>query len=125
MRGIPKDLTTASVTRLVELYVAVAVAQFEAREDERIARHNRLYDDRVSIAKELKARLGDQRRELLPLLQHANVQVRFNAAIDLLAVFPEDGKAALRRIHENDWRFYCADAGSLLKSIESGRYVPQ
>jgi hypothetical protein len=50
---------------------------------------------------ELKKMLGDQRSALLPLLSHANVQVRLMAAHSLLALYPDLARRALEAIRDS------------------------
>jgi hypothetical protein len=62
-----------------------------------IAKFNRLFDQTEAVETELKTRDGDQRRMLLRLYNHRNIQVRLKAAKATLAVAPD---AARRKIQE-------------------------
>jgi hypothetical protein len=99
--------------------------QCEAIEYDEISRFNRLFVLRHAVEAELKRREGDQRRALLPLLQHRNLQVRLNAATDTLAVAPEAARRALETIRDTHWMPYAADAASRLRGVDEGRFKPR
>jgi RNA:NAD 2'-phosphotransferase (TPT1/KptA family) len=63
-------------------------------------KYNRLYKKMERIRAELREMPGDQRRALLPLLSHSNVQVRLAAARSLLALYPDLARNALESIRE-------------------------
>jgi hypothetical protein len=56
----------------------------------------------VDIRNELKHRAGDQRRALLPLLEHPNMQVRMKAAHTLLAISPTLARKALESVRASE-----------------------
>jgi hypothetical protein len=87
-------------------------------------KYNRLYATMVDIRNELKRREGDQRRALLPLLDHPNVQVRLKAAITMLAVAPELARAALGSVRDSGILPQSADAEGMLEAVDDGSYVP-
>jgi hypothetical protein len=78
----------------------------------------------VDIRNELKHREGDQRHELLPLLDHPNVQVRLKAAITMLAVAPGLARAALESVRDSGILPQSADAEEMLEAVDDGSYVP-
>jgi len=63
----------ASVQELVARFVSLGLAQYDAAYVVDTRKYNRLYSKMVDIRNELKRRQGDQRRALLPLLDHPNV----------------------------------------------------
>jgi hypothetical protein len=77
-----------------------------------------------TVKAELKGRAGDQRRALLPLLQHPNVQVRLMTAIALLAVEPDRAKATLVEVSDAMEVAQAADAAMRLEALEEGEYIP-
>jgi hypothetical protein len=79
------DLTVAE---LVKRFVTICVEQDKAVFEDEIARYNRLNRQMVAVRDELKARPEDQRSALITLLDHPNLQVRFQAAKSTLAVAP-------------------------------------
>ena len=54
-----------------------------------------------AIRDELKRRAGDQRRALLPFIDHENAQVRLMAASSLLTIFPDRAKKALETVRNS------------------------
>ena len=119
-----KEKGKMTARELVERYVAISEAQFEATEREEIARVNRLFGLRVAVEEELKRRDGDQRRALLPLLQHRNLQVRLNAATATRAIDPKAARRALDAIAATHWMPYAADARGLLRGLDEGMFRP-
>jgi Domain of unknown function (DUF2019) len=78
----------------------------------------------VAIEDELKARAGDQRRELLSLYSHPNAQVRLNAIKATLAVAPELARRALQAIADSREYPQAGDAGMSLWNLERGIFKP-
>jgi hypothetical protein len=78
----------------------------------------------VAIKDELKMRHGDQRRELLSLYDHPNVQVRLNAAKVTLAVAPEPAREVLQAISDSLEYPQAGDAGMSLWNLEQGIFKP-
>jgi hypothetical protein len=87
-------------------------------------KYNRLYATMVDIRNELKHREGDQRRALLPLLDHPNVQVRMMAADTLLAISPDLARKALESVRESKIYPQAMDAGMTLSALDNGTFVP-
>lgn len=69
-----------SSEQLVARYVEIGIAQDDALLGMEIRKFNRIFDELVEIQSILEARPGDQRRLLLSLYDHPNMQVRLNAA---------------------------------------------
>jgi hypothetical protein len=90
-------LQNMTVPQLVQRYTAIGIDQDKASLRGEYGKFNRLFDEMVAIEDELKARDGDQRRELLRLYDHPNAQVRLNAMKATLAVAPEHAYQALRQ----------------------------
>lgn len=118
------NLESMSVEALVERYAAVGVAQYEAELDDNLRKFKRLYKDMIAVEAELKTRPGDQRRALMKLYDHANMQVRLNSAHATLAVAPEAARAMLVAIRESRWMPQALDAGMSLRNLEKGVYRP-
>ena len=78
----------------------------------------------VAVEDELKARDGDQRRELLSLYNHPNAQVRLNAVKATLAVAPEPARRALQAIADSREYPQAGDAGMSIWNLERGIFKP-
>ena len=85
---------------------------------------NRLFDKIEAIEQELKARPGDQRRALIPLYNHPNMQVRVKAAKATLAVAPEAARGTLEAISAANWPPQSLDAGMCLWALDRGIFKP-
>jgi hypothetical protein len=103
---IPK---LASETLVAE-YLAVGLRQGQAIEEFDNRTYNRLYPKRRAIATELLSRPSDHWRLLLPLLEHADWQVRLNTAQDLRKMAPDECRRALETIDASNRYPYAADA---------------
>jgi hypothetical protein len=114
----------ASVQELVARFLSVSLAQYDALYVVDTKKYNRLYATMVDIRNELKRKEGDQRRALLPLLDHPNVQVRLKAAITMLAIAPELARAALESVRDSGILPQSADAEGMLEAVDDGSYVP-
>ena len=96
MTGI--EIEKMTINELVEHFVAIAIDQDKASFEENNTKYNRLYSQMEAVRSELKIRPGDQRKALLPLLDHPNLQVRLKAAITTLAVAPGPSRQVLQTI---------------------------
>ncbi|TCT02359.1 DUF2019 domain-containing protein [Aquabacter spiritensis] len=115
-----KALNDMTEEEIVDEFTSLAVRQKEASEKDRFSIYNKLYARVVELGRELKSRPGDRRRDLLPLLAHDNVQVRFMAAREVLAVAPEAACRTLQEIKDSNWFPFAADAGTTLSAFKSG-----
>lgn len=118
-----KDFDTPS-NSLIEEYVTLCVGEDEAIEAFDNRKFKRLFNRRMVIVDELKARLGDDRKLLIPHLQHANRQVRLNAAHDLIVVAPDQARSTLEAIAASKYYPHAADAGMALRMLDNGTFVP-
>jgi hypothetical protein len=110
--------TRLETSELVARFSDLAREQHEAVETFRTARYNRLYDQIKLIESELKARDGDQRMALIPLLDAQNIQVRFMAAYALLTIAPQQARKTLEGIRESGQLPQSADASYTLDNFE-------
>ena len=113
------------MTELVERFAANCVEQNKALLWGEIAKFNRLFDQMVAIENELKSRAGDQRRALLALFDHPNMQVRLQAAKVTLAVAPVAARTMLERIKGWGRQPQAGDAGMSLWNLDRGVFVPK
>jgi len=117
-------LGTATVDELVERFINLCVAQDREMMRGDVPEVNRLYDDIEAVKQELKARPGDQRRALIFLYGHENMQVRLKAANATLAIEPEAARATLEAIKASNWLPQSADASSGLSNLDRGIFKP-
>jgi hypothetical protein len=85
---------------------------------------NQIVWELKAIETELRSRKGDQRRALLSLYDHKNMQVRLNAAKATLAIAPQMARAQLEAIRKSGWRPQAGEAGMSLINLERGIYKP-
>ena len=114
----------ASTPDLVSRFQQCALEQDEALLDDELSKYNRLYREMDVIKNELKARPGDQRTALLPLLDHPNPQVRYRAGAATLAVAPQEARRALEQIVAAKQFPQAGHVGMLLRAIDAGEFVP-
>ena len=117
-------LQELTVGQLVERFTAIALEQDEALLMDEIAKFNRLFDKMEAIEEELKSRPGDQRRALLPLYKHPNMQVRVKAAMATLAVAPQAAREALQAIKASQEQPQALEAGMSLWNLDRGVFKP-
>jgi hypothetical protein len=117
-------LDRMNVEELVQAFVVIAVEQDKAERSFDMARYRRLYWQMDALKKELHRREDDQRRALLPLLDHPNPKVRLESAIAIWALAPEAARAALQRISDRNEYPQAADAREAMDSIDRGIFVP-
>jgi hypothetical protein len=114
----------ASVHELVAQFVSIGLAQYDALYVVDVKKYNRLYRKMQDVRAELKRRDGDQRRALLPLLDHPNVQVRMMAAHAVLTISPVLARRAFESVRDSGIFPQAADASGTLRALDSGFYVP-
>ncbi|TCT08024.1 DUF2019 domain-containing protein [Aquabacter spiritensis] len=120
-----KSLSEMTEEELVAAFRDGAIEQKDASENNKFSKYNKLFTRILEIAKELKERLGDRRRDLIPLLAHENIQVRLMAGNETLAVAPEAARRTLQEIKDSKWFPFTMDAGSTLSGLDSGRFRPE
>ena len=118
------NLQDMTVQQLVQRFLAIALEQHEALSLDEYERYNRLYDQMAAVTVELRARAGDRRKALVPLLDHSNARVRLKAAINTLAVAPEAARRTLQAIVDRKEYPEAADARGMLRALERGTYSP-
>lgn len=111
--------------QLVERFVEIAVQQEEALLRDEIAKFNKLFSQMNAVDQELRSRPGDQRRLLLRLYDHPNVQVRLKAAKKTVAIAPDDARAVLESIASSRKFPRAGEAGLSLVNLDSGVFKPR
>jgi len=119
------ELKDLKVAELVERFATAGVEQNQALLCDQFARFSRLYWQMDAINNELRSRPGDQRRALIALFSHADMQVRLKAAKATLAVDPEAARRMLRVIVDSHQQPQAGDAGMCLWNLDRGVFVPE
>lgn len=122
MTTVP-DLSSTKVDALVATFADVALRMEQADIDGRLALYKKLYQQKVAIQTELRARPGDQRIALLALYDHPSMEVRFLAAQATRSVAPVEARRALERISASSWP-QAGSAGMSLHAWDSGVWEP-
>lgn len=115
----------ARLRNLVTQFVEIGLAQYDAIYVIDNAKYNRLFAKMNRIRKELQEMPGDQRRALLPLLSHSNVQVRLATARSLLALYSDLARNALESIRESGIEPQNGEAATALRRLDEGSYIPK
>jgi len=119
-----KKIDEMTSDELVERFMAISLEQDDALLGSEISRFNRLFDQKIAVVSELKARPGDQRELLLKLFAHPNAQVRLNAAKATLAVAYSAARAQLQVIADSREYPQAGDAGMSIRGLDDGTYKP-
>jgi hypothetical protein len=119
-----KKVTEMTSDELVDRFTTIAIERDDALLGNEISRFNRLFDQKIDVVNELKSRPGDQRRLLLKLFTHPNVQVRLNAAKATLAIAYNVAYAQLQAIADSREYPQAGDAGMSLNGLDDGTYKP-
>jgi enoyl reductase-like protein len=119
------DLHQMTIPELVERFVQTGLRQDDAELLGDARRFRRLYRQMRKVEEELKGRSRDERRALIALYEHPNMQVRWKAAEATLAVAPHAARAALQTVWASQHFPQAADAGMTLKALDEGMYKPR
>jgi len=119
------DLKAMTVAQLVENFAELGVKQNKALLCNDLSEVTSLYWRIDAIKEELKGRPGDQRRALLTLFNHPDLQVRLKAAKATLAVAPDQARAMLEHIAARHRGPQAGDAGMCLWNLDRGVFVPK
>lgn len=120
----PSKLKSLSAEELKRLFERLCIQQYDALERNAIASYNKRYDIILAIQNELESRPGDQRRLLMSLFGHPNMQVRLTAAYANLAVDYIAARRELQAIVDSQWFPQAGDAGMTLWNLDRGFYRP-
>jgi hypothetical protein len=115
-----KRAKNMSTDELVAAFIELSIAQGDAAEEFRTAAFNRLYDRKARIIDELKQRDNDQRRILISLYDHPNVQVRLDAAKSTYALNTVDARAVIQAIADTKVQPWAGSAGMTLWALDEG-----
>ena len=117
-------LRNMSTEDLVDRFVRIALDQDRPVRRDDNATFGRLFEQMDAVKEELKRRPGDQRRALIDLHNHPNVQVRLKSAIATLAIVPDKARRLLQVIADSREYPQAGDAGMTLYSLEQGIFKP-
>lgn len=117
-------LSRLSVSQLVDLFALIGVEEDEAEKVDDLAKRDRLCYEMDAVQAELKGRPGDQRKALLSLFDHPNIEVRLMAAKYTLALAPVEARRMIERIAASNWFPHAGDAGMCLRALDNGDFKP-
>ena len=118
------ELENMSVQQLVEQFAALCVSQDKAERSSRMTEYKKLFWQMMRVEEELKSRSDDQRKALLSLYNHSNMQVRLAAAKATLAIAPAEARQMLEWIANSGWFPQAGDAGMSLANLDRGVFKP-
>lgn len=118
------DVKSATTEQLLARFEHIAIAQEETFLDDRTAIYNKLFDEMLRIAVELKRRGPEALRGLASLYSHSSAQVRLKAAIYSLGIDPVGARKTLETLAAENAYPPTADARIMLKAYDSGQFVP-
>jgi hypothetical protein len=121
---IQPDLKSMTIEQLLARFAEIGVSQDGALLEDEIGKFNHLFDGLMAVEAELKARTGDQRRALMRLYDHPNMQVRLNAAKATLAVSPQAARRTVEAIASSRHFPQAGDAGMSLANLDRGIFKP-
>ncbi|RYE50908.1 MAG: DUF2019 domain-containing protein [Hyphomicrobiales bacterium] len=115
------ELTTDD---LVAGFASIGVEQDKSLLHGDTAKFNKLFEQMRLVSEELRGRRGDQRRALLALFDHPNIQVRLKAAKHSLAVAPIEARRQIEEIARSGHFPQAGEAGMSLDNLDSGFFKP-
>lgn len=121
-RKPPAQMTSEE---LLKRYIEIGVAQDDAIDRRLNLRFKRLFQDMTAVEQELQVRASDERRLLMRLYQHSNMQVQLNAAKATLAVAPAEARRQLETIAASRHFPQAGDAGMSLWALDNGIFKPE
>lgn len=114
------NLTGFTVVQLVERFTELALGQYNAEIEGKIAKYNRLYDMMSAVTQQLKSRSGDQRAALVPLFVHPNPQVRLKAAQRAFKAAPIAARRVFQDLSDRNIYPQAADARLSMRMLDRG-----
>lgn len=113
-----------TIDQLVDRFADIGIAQDEALLYDEQNKFRRLYSQMDEGDKELRARGLEARRALARLFDHANMQVKLQAAKWSLGVVPKEARRVIESISESNWFPQAGDAGMTLDFLDDGTFKP-
>ncbi len=121
---IRKSLGGLAVDELVQQFIDTAFKQEKAELHGDLRKMRALYWKMDAVENELQAQPGDQRRALIPLLRHGNIQVMLKAALSTLALEPKKARTVLEAISLSGRQPQALEAGTSLAFLDRGIFKP-
>ncbi|MCP3053834.1 DUF2019 domain-containing protein [Aurantimonas marianensis] len=118
-------LGSAPLSELLDDYVRMSLRQYDVNMIDDFRAYNATVPRQIALEAELKRREGDQRRALLSLFEHPNMQVRLNTARATRPVAPEAARKMLQEIAASRYFPMAADAGMSIRAWDQGIYKPE
>jgi hypothetical protein len=119
-----RKLDALSVEELVKRFTDITLQQYPAVMGNDVRTYNKLYTQMVAVREQLKSRSGDQRRVLIQLYEHPNIQVRLAAARSTLALNYKDARRVIEDIANSKKYPMAGDAGMTLVALDRGIFKP-
>lgn len=120
--------------QLAKAFVDISIKQADATGLRDSRATNKLFKHLQAIEEILRARGPEARKVLVPLLSYRpdssqlfadqTAQVRLNAAKELLAVVPNEARAALEELAKHGPSFQSGSAGMCLQFLDDGIFKP-
>lgn len=110
---------------LVERFRQFALDKSKALLDSNTHEANRIFDRMEAIDRELRRRGLEARQALAVLLDDSDIRVRYEAAIELLAVVPDKALATVQAIANRHLMPVSGEAGMALYALERGIFKPR
>jgi hypothetical protein len=117
-------LNDLSVDQLIGQFIEIGIAQDKALMMDELANFKKFFTQMEVVKAELKSRDGDQRRALLRLYNHPNMQVRLKAVKATLAVAPTEARRMLEAIANSHHFPQAGEAGMSLDNLDQGIFKP-
>jgi hypothetical protein len=117
-------LNDLSVDQLIGQFIEIGIAQDKALMMDELANFKKFFTQMEVVKAELKSRDGDQRRALLRLYNHPNMQVRLKAVKATLAVAPTEARRILEAIANSHHFPQAGEAGMSLDNLDRGIFRP-
>ncbi len=129
-----RNYSEMSDEELAKAFVEISVSEADAIGLGKVRTMRKLFDQLRALKETLRARGPEARRVLVPFLSYSPpsasifadqaAQVRLNAARELLAVVPEQARAALEDLAANGPSAQSGRAGMCLQFLEDGVFKP-
>jgi UTP-glucose-1-phosphate uridylyltransferase len=117
-------LETMTIYQLVDRFAEIGIAQDQALLYDEYGKFNRLFGQMTDVDNELRARGKEARLSLMNLYNHANIQVRLQAAKWSIGVALVEARKVIQTISESGWMPQAGEAGMTLENLDDGTFKP-
>ena len=119
-----RNLEDLTVDELVRSFVDIAHEQRKAELHGDLRKMRALFWRMHAVENELRARPGDQRSALIPLLRHGDRQVMLKAALATLALEPRRARTVLEALSLSGIQPQALEAGTSVWALDEGIFKP-